>query len=187
MKSFSIGTLLLLLTLSVFLYGQQTAPDNTVTPKSVIEAERAGTAHPRSEPPAFLGPGFERGGAEGSSERRCVEFPVGVEPANRRSGEIIVGGSIGALKSGQPGKVWWTPLHDPAGPKSTLIVRGARTDTADKTSLFTSKDYAWPLVGWTPDREHGFFPSGYSLPEPGRWLLTVTSGNDWGCFIVTVR
>ena len=182
MRIFSV---LLLLAAAATVSARQDSPSKTTAPDSVGAAEKEGTTHPRGAPPASLGPSFEPGGNEGTAERKCVEFPVGIQPANRRSGEIIVGGSIGALKAGEEGKVWWAPLHDPAGAKSTLVVRSARLDAANKTSLFTSKDYAWPIA--PGGREHAFFPSGFGLPESGHWLLTATSGDDWGCFIVTVR
>jgi hypothetical protein len=107
----------------------------------------------------------------------------------------VVGGEIGVLKSSEQGKVPWDPLHNPASRNATLVVRSARLDDSTITSRFSSSDYAYPInaepgqpiTQGKVDREHGFYPSGFSLPRAGRWLLTVTSANDWGCFIVTVQ
>ena len=185
MKNFAVRIVLMLLCVGTIASGRQAGPASPDIPKSVNAAERDGASHPRGEPPATLGPSFADRSIQGTPERKCVAFPVGVEPLSRRSGEVMVGGSIAALKAGKEGKVWWAPMHDPAAVKNTLIVRGARLDAAERTALFSSKEYAWPLVA--DGKKHAFFPSGYSLPEAGHWLLTVTSGDDWGCFVVTVR
>jgi hypothetical protein len=162
-------------------------------PTSIQAGEREGAISPRVDkepPPSSL----QADQIIGSSERKCVEIPVGYVPAWRKSGEFTVGGEIGALWAGQEGKVPWSPFHDPARVGATLLVRGARLDEPGITSRFVSSDYAWPVKerlqpanDWVIDREHAFYPSGFSLPSAGRWLLVATSGSDWGCFIVTVR
>jgi hypothetical protein len=125
----------------------------------------------------------------GTAERKCVEFSPNVDskwafhhPVSRRSGEFETGALISALKAGQPGKVWWNPLHNPQPAKAALIVRGTRLDQPEITSRFVSSGY-----GFRGHAESAFYPSRFSLPSPGRWLLLATAGNDWGCFIVTVQ
>lgn len=184
-----------LLSCSAFARAQSERADAPSTPTTVEAAEAEGAVFPREATPATLTPDFQSPLTLGASNRKCVEFPVSTAATSRRSGEFIVGGSTGDLKAGQEGKVWWAPMHDPASRKSMLVVRSARLDQQPVvTSRFTSSNYAFPmgdvrtpLSASAVDYEHAFYPSGFSLPGAGRWLLTVTSGNDWGCFIVTVR
>lgn len=179
--------LLLIVSIPVGISGQARSPESAAYPATVRAAELEGSTFPRGEAVPSPGPGFDEKETEGTANRICVEFPDGIGIASRRSGEIIVGAEIGALTAGKEGKVWWAPLHDPAGKKTTLLVRSSRLDRPEVTSRFTSTDYAFPMSGWTVIRDHGFFPSAFGLPSSGKWLLTVTSGNDWGCFIVTVH
>jgi hypothetical protein len=178
-----------------FLHGRTDRVELQPAPATVQVAEKEGSLFPHEAAFESLLAAFAANdvGVEGKDERKCVEIPQ-VSPAWRRSGEIIVGGEIGALKAAKQGKVPWHPLHNPASRNATLLVRSARLDDPTITSRFSSVDYAFPieLQPGQPvkegkvDREHGFYPSGFSLPSAGRWLLTVTSASDWGCFIVTV-
>jgi hypothetical protein len=108
---------------------------------------------------------------------------------SRRSGEFETGAQISALKAGQAGKVWWNPLHNPQPGKAALIVRSTRLDQPEITSRFVSSRYAYPVDkdGHAHLEKYAFYPTGFSLPSAGRWLLIATSANDWGCFIVTVK
>jgi hypothetical protein len=175
--------------------------DREVAPTSseIQEAEAQGAAFPREAAPASLPSGFSD--VEGTGERKCVAFPDGAVLSqnamanSRRSGEFVVGGEIiQGLKAGMGAKVFWVPLHDPASRNATLIVRSVRLDSPSITSHFVTNKYAfpmkeqrYPIKDSVADREHGFYPSGFSLPSAGRWLFVATSGPDWGCFIVTVR
>jgi hypothetical protein len=179
--------LLLVILIPIGISGQAEISNSRPYPATVRAAELEGSTFPHGEPVSSPGPGFNEKETEGTANRICVEFPDGIGIASRRSGEIIVGAEIGALNAGKEGKVWWAPLHDPASNKTTLLVRSVRLDRPEVTSRFTSTDYAFPMSGWTVIRDHGFFPSAFSLPSSGKWLLTVTSGNDWGCFIVSVH
>jgi hypothetical protein len=177
---------LLSMMLASFTRAQTGVPD-TNPPATIRAAEEEGAAFPRSKAQT-LPPTFKDGETAGTADRKCVEFPEGLEVGSRRSGDFVVGGSIPNLSAGREGKVWWAPMHDPAGSKATLVVRSARLDQPTITSRFTSSHYAWPVAAdWSVLRDHAFYPSGFSLPTPGRWLLAVTSGDDWGCFIVSVR
>jgi hypothetical protein len=181
------ATLLLFSCVVAFVAHAQTLDPGSKIPTTVLAAEQEGAVFPRSQPQSPP-PGFDAPEVAGTSDRKCVEFSDGQVPASRRSGDFIIGGDIHALNAGRPGKVWWSPRHDPGSLKATLVVRGVLLDQPSITSRFTSKDYAWPISrDGIVDREHAFYPSGFGLPNPGRWLLTVTSGDDWGCFIVTVR
>jgi hypothetical protein len=97
------------------------------TPTSIQAAEQEGAIYPHADtepPPSIL----HADEIIGSVERRCVEIPLGLVPAWRKSGEFTVGGEIGALWAGQEGKVPWGPFHDPARIGATLLVRGSRLD-----------------------------------------------------------
>jgi hypothetical protein len=176
-------------------HSQADRPVQQGIPATVQAAEKEGAAFPHEAASAELLAAFAANavGVEGTAERKCVEIPR-ISPAWRRSGEIIVGGQIGALKASKQGKVPWHPLHNPVSHNATLLVRSVRLDDPAITSRFSSVDYAFPIElqpgqpvkDGIVDREHGFYPSGFSLPNAGRWLLTVTSASDWGCFIVTV-
>jgi hypothetical protein len=177
----------------------QVAGVDLPAPATIQEAEAEGAAFPREAPPPSLPFGF--GDVNGTQERKCVAFPDGgVLSANwiqnsRRSGDFVVGAEIiQGLQAGGEAKVFWVPLHDPASRNATLLVRSVRLDQPAITSRFVGKDYAFPMKEQRSpikdsavDREHGFYPSGFSLPSAGRWLLIATSGPDWGCFIVTVK
>ena len=165
----------------------------TLAAQRLVEAaEQEGARFPRGNPQAPP-PTF---GSMGTAERKCVEFPPNVDskwafhhPVSRRSGEFETGALISALKAGQAGKVWWNPLHKPQPGKAALIVRGIRLDQPRITSRFVSSRYAYPVTkdGHAHMEKYAFYPTGFSLPSAGRWLLIATSANDWGCFIVTVQ
>jgi hypothetical protein len=172
------------------------------TPTTIQQAEAEGAGFTHEVAPASQPSGFRPGEVKGTDARRCVEFPdsgvlshISSLENSRRSGEFVVGGEIvEGLKAGVAAKVFWVPLHDPASRKATLLVRSVRLDEPAITSRFVNTDYAFPMKEQrfpikdsVADREHGFYPSGFSLPTAGRWLLVATSGPDWGCFIVTVR
>ena len=182
---------LALVSLLVFPPPAHREPDST--PTTIQEAEQEGATFGSEPDPDTLPQAFTTGTTQGTSERKCVEFPVTAQAVSRRSGDFIVGGGIGDLKTGAPNKVWWAPLHDPISRNAKLMVRGARLDDSAITSRFDSSQYARPFkklgksLGDSVVENYAFYPSGFSLPSPGRWLLTVTSADDWGCYLVTVH
>jgi len=115
--------------------------------------------------------------------RSCV---VGQGSGPNRSGEFVIGGNLGgreAMVAGRVGKVWWSPMHH-ARDMPPLLVRGRSLTVPSDTVRFATDQVA--SVGGRLERQY-FFPSGISVPQPGRWLLIATSGANWGCFILTVR
>ena len=116
-----------------------------------------------------------------------------------RSGEFVIGGMLGgtsALRVGRAGKVWWAPLHQ-SRDMPPLVVRGRHLTAVRGPGLTVPADtvrhvksnVAWPVTSGAPpvpeaEREY-FFPSGITVPQGGRWLLIATSGENWGCFIIT--
>lgn len=119
---------------------------------------------------------------------RCTE---GHETGPAESGEFTIGGMLGdgnPLHAGRVGKIWWRPARASAT-MPPLTVRGRNLSNLRDTVRFATSTIAWPVVRTgqtTPvERREYFFPSGFSVPTPGRWLVIATSGDNWGCFIVT--
>ena len=143
-------------TILIFALFRQAGGDPRPIPASIQEAEAEGAAFPSEAPPPSLHRVFQRK-AEGTAERKCVEFPVQYGAA-RRSGDFVAGADITNLTAGREGKVTWTPLHDPASVRSSLLVRGSRLDQPGITSHFASSNYVWPFKENPPkhgsDRSH---------------------------------
>jgi hypothetical protein len=127
--------------------------------------------------------------APGDTTRKCVRgWRIG--PAH--SGEFTIGGDISSdfpLKAGHVGKIWWAPRYNSES-MPPLVVRGRNLWTPKDTIRWTSANVAYPSSGVFQARANQkhdyFFPSGFSLPTRGRWLVIATSGQNWGCFFLTV-
>lgn len=106
-----------------------------------------------------------------------------------RSGEWVIGGGPFPLLAGVPNKVWWAPFHSAKEMAPLLLTARSLVAPAD-SFIFTSSEVAFPLPRDlrqpVPAAERRyFFPSGFKPPRPGRWVMTLSSGANWGCFIVT--
>lgn len=153
---------------------------------TITEAEAEGMTFPRG-PAREHSPTAFAGRLPGTADRKCVD-PLRVDlafmPNQIRSGDFVIGGQIGGSMpptGGHGSKVWWVPYHNPYEFSTTLLVRGVRIDHPSDTIRLVRPDYAWPVGGPKTD---SFFPSGLFLPNPGRWLLVATAGDDWGCSIL---
>lgn len=121
--------------------------------------------------------------------RKCA---TSYEMGPSTSGEFTIGGNLSgtmALRARQVGKIWWSPLTNSAK-MPPLVVRGRDLSTLTDTVRFSSSSTAFPVgpVGTArpPESQRQyFFPSGFSVPRAGRWLVIATSGKNWGCFILT--
>lgn len=163
------------------------------TSAQTLRIPRAGTEEQLRAEAAAEGAAFTRTSKTDTTAavpRVCVDA-IDMGPAH--SGEFTIGGNLSgmsAMRAGRPGKVWWAPLHH-ARNMPALVVRGRSLTTGSDTVRFTSAKVAWPVVVPgvpVPETERKyFFPSGITIPNPGRWLLIATSGANWGCFILTVR
>ncbi len=192
-----------IIAMSSYRLEAQRGADSRPMPTSVVEAEAEGAAFPPEAAPPSLPYGFRPGAVTGTAERKCVAFPGQAVLSHtngwdnsRRSGEFVVGGEIiEGLKAGVGAKVFWVPLHDPSSREAILHVRSMRLDQPAITARFSSSDYASSLKAesvsgetrYVRDGDSIFYPTGFSLPDAGRWLVVATSASDWGCFIVTVR
>ena len=125
--------------------------------------------------------------AKDSVARSCV---TGWDSGPARSGEFTIGGQISflrPLRAGKRGKIWWKPLKA-AADMPALIVRGRNLSNARDSVRYSTAGIAWSGSPGTPvlaSMRSYFFPSAFSVPSPGRWLVIATSGTNWGCFIVT--
>jgi hypothetical protein len=142
----------------------------------VAATEAAGASFPRVLAGAKAQPLPDS--AVGTSERKCVEAN-GTKQV--RSGEFVAG-PFALYGQNWPrfGKVWWAPLYPnvqndrlpPARITATRLNYRAQTYTKDLETT------AWG-GGW-------FYPSGFLLPWYGRWMIVVTAGENWGCFLYTL-
>ncbi|MDX2260088.1 MAG: hypothetical protein SFU84_00145 [Gemmatimonadales bacterium] len=85
------------------------------------------------------------------------------------------------------GKLWWHPSEMTPKPP-LLVVQATRLDEQAESRVFESSDIAWPSGPKESEATSlKFYPTGIRLPSLGRWMLVATAGNNWGCFIHTIR
>jgi hypothetical protein len=133
---------------------------------------------------------YQRVASSSDAAPRTCALPWMYAPA--KSGEFRIGGQISPtfpLQAGRMGKIWWSPTHNTKD-MPPLLVRGRNMTTMKDTVRFTISSIATPVNPGgprTPESQRTyFFPSGTTLPTPGRWLVVATSGANWGCFVLTV-
>jgi hypothetical protein len=149
----------------------------------IARAEAEGVTHQRSSlnwsPPAR----FDQ--VHGTGERKCMESKTDFGPV--RSGEFVVGGQLAGTYGLNPGltrKIWWTPLYYQAS--MTLSVSAYSITAPGRSFTWSSSRVAFGSGQGVENREY-FFPSGFTVPEAGRWLVVATANRvNWGCFIITV-
>jgi hypothetical protein len=144
-------------------------------------AEAEGVTHQRSSLGWTLAK-FDQ--APGTAERKCVESKTQSGPV--RSAEFIIGGQLSGTYGLNPGltrKIWWTPVYYQAS--MTLSVSAYSITTPGRSFTWSSSRVAFG--SGQPDEREYFFPSGFTVPEAGRWLVVATANRvNWGCFIITV-
>lgn len=153
-------------------------PLRSTDSETIAQIEADGRAFPRDD---SVHVAREYVTTAGTSLRECVQMPPDTVVA-RRSGEFVVGGMMD-LATGRRAKVWWKPLNSSV--QMQLLVRGRRLGLPADTLRFESADVTGTrdsrTLEWIP--EIMFFPSGFSLPSPGTWVVVATSGRNWGCFV----
>jgi len=148
--------------------GGQTA---TPIPTSIEAAEAEGAAHPKGVGP--LATLYAE--AFGSTERKCADAEGHVAV---RSGDFVAGAFDRYWHMGLSGrKVWWTPRQT-TETWPALQLRAAKLDAPDVTAN-------WSFGSVVSNSNGYFYNTLFTLPQTGRWLVVVTSGNNWGCFILT--
>lgn len=142
-------------------------------PRTVAEAEAEGAAYPRATPASASLPA-----------RTCtivrpdqIVFPTTHgDPAayNLRSGDFESGSiSFGWGDNYEQAKMPLVPRHlDVVG--AGLWLRVIRLDQPGEGPTFA-------LGSLNAGR---FFPSWPRFPTPGKWMLLVTAGANWGCFVL---
>jgi hypothetical protein len=174
--------------------GQAPAPGSTPAEAGLVAAAEAqGARYARIAPPDEPGSNFRRP-AMGTAERRCVEARDTTLTGMRairyagpvRSGEFVIGGLGSAFGQNLTRKIWWAPLHF-ARSMPSLVVSGRKLGTPNDTVTFVSSQVAWPSTRDGTGSGEYFFPTGFTFPSTGRWLLVASSGSNWGCFILTVN
>jgi glucose/arabinose dehydrogenase len=114
-----------------------------------------------------------------SSVRRCVDGNV---DDNSQSGDFVVGGLslYNALWHQGGGKLVWKPAHPVIG--EPLLVRATSLDD----QLAPVEVRVASMTGSVADNT-AIYTSDIRLPRAGNWMLTATSGTNWGCFLYTLR
>jgi hypothetical protein len=164
-------------------------PTGSSDAEIIARAEADGAAYPYVEAANPHKGSFIRGMA-GGTDRRCYE---GIDLGPVRSGEFVIGGQLSGargMRAGLQGKVWWAPFNH-SRDMPPLEVRGRSLSNPADSLRYTTATVAWPVSPGSQlvaesAREY-FFPSGITMPAAGRWVVIATSGNNWGCFILTVR
>lgn len=156
-------------------------------PSSTAAAEVEGAAFPKHAAPPSVAPDFARP-FTGTAERKCVTPSAEGNDAGGqlRSGEFIVRGRFAGRfgpRAQTGSKIFWLPLHDPLDYPNALLIRAGRIGHPEDGFRQAIADWGYPGRG----HEHeGGFPSVVTFPSAGTWVVIATSGNDWGCFIMTV-
>lgn len=121
----------------------------------------------------------------GTPQRQCVD----VDRINiAQSGDFVVGpfASYNEEWHRGYGKIWWHSASATT-PNATLIVRASRLDGDAAPRVFEQSFITFPVDHAGKRTGSLFYPSDFRMPSAGRWMLVATAGDNWGCFILTVR
>jgi hypothetical protein len=145
------------------------------TPLSVSAAEAEGSKYPKPDVSARMA--LLYGEAFGPTDRRCVDAE---KHATARSGDFVAGPFDEHVMLADVGghaerKVWWAPRQTTTMPPMQL--RAAKIGAPDITM-----SWSFPSVVW--NESDYFFNTTIRFPEVGKWLVVVTSGSNWGCFLL---
>lgn len=150
--------------------------------RSIADAERRISHHSR---PPKNNPTWDAGNVDaGTPERKCVD----VGDANRvRSGDFVASG-FGLYNDPS---VWWNgygkiglvPRHISNGTAPRVVVHATRLSGPPDGRVFESP----AIAAGTGDRRPAFYATGIHVPTTGLWMLVATAGDNWGCFLLTVR
>jgi hypothetical protein len=143
-------------------------------PLTIAAAEEMGAHWAKPEAPVATIPSDA-----GTTNRTCTEASAN----SMHSGELVsMGWSIydQVWRSGY-GKIMWRPTAAGNAQSDTLTVRTVRLDVPSTPWIFKIPPTPSP-------KAPGFiYPSGIRLPSTGKWMFIATSGQNWGCFIYTMK
>jgi hypothetical protein len=112
----------------------------------------------------------------GTDRRACTS--VGKRTV-LRSGSFIVG-NFNAYRTAWNGtlersKLYYVPLH-PEGRPPLMVSAQSLDNPREVVPVLNGFNEAWGATG------DFFYATGTVLPHRGRWRLTATAGQNWGCF-----
>ena len=140
-------------------------------PRTVDAAAAEGAKHPKAggtEPVMYAN-------AFGPKERQCVDAE---KHLTARSGEFVAGPfDTHVMMAGLGRKVWWAPRQGAAMPP--MQFRAVKITPSDSTVAVT-----WTFASVVRNENGYFFNTTFRFPEVGKWLVVVTSGDNWGCFLL---
>ena len=182
-----------------FAFAQASTTSRVRTESEMIgRAEAQGASHRRVPPPSQLPGPFKVSNAEltgpglttfsNIAARKCVVAREGIV----RSGEFVVGWQNQPkrlLIAGQRAKIWWVPLHA-SKQMPPLEIRGWNISNPSDSLAQNISGVAVTSglgPGDTPKEKNYFFPTGVTFSRSGRWLVTASTGANWGCFIFPVQ
>jgi hypothetical protein len=112
----------------------------------------------------------------GSSARRCVDVH---DARYARSGEFVAFSFVtywGNWINGSSG-LRYQPKYLGHPVQDSIAITIVRLDRRVSQTTYVLRG-----AGWAAGQAH-FFGHNIMLPGPGRWLLLVSGGPNWGCFI----
>lgn len=165
----TISSLVLAASLSVVIARAQTPP--TAVEAAEAEGARYGKPDASAQPAALYGEAF------GPTDRRCVDAESHV---TARSGEFVAGPFETHIMFPSPNgraqrKVWWAPRQTATMPPMQLR---AEKIAAPRVTV------SWTFSSVVRNENGYFFNTTFRFPETGKWLVVVTSGSNWGCFLL---
>jgi hypothetical protein len=142
-------------------------------PRSVETAEADGAKYSKAADGAELAVFAD---AFGSRARRCVDAETHVMA---RSGEFVAGpfDTYVSLAGTGRRKVWWAPRDTATATMPPLQLRATKVGAPDVT-------VSWTLPSVVRNENGYFFNTLVLFPQNGKWLVVVSSGNNWGCFVL---
>ena len=155
--------------------GGPAAQTQSPVEKRIAEAEAEGAKHPRVKAPDAY-------------PRTCnvirpeqIIFPVGTATNPYVwSGDFDAASiSFGWDKTYEQAKMPLRVLY-PDAIGTGLKIRVIRLDAPGDGPSFELKGFN----AWTLEKREPFFASWPVFPTPGKWMMVMTAGSNWGCFVL---
>ena len=156
--------------------GAQTASPPASPAAHIAAAEAEGATHPRA-PSATADP-----------VRTCTRIRPDqiVFPTTREGQPYVQSGDFDAVsisfgwdQTYEQAKMPLRPWY-PDAIGTGLLIRVIRIDAPGSGPSFSLPG----LNARIPDRSYEFFASWPRFPTPGTWMMIVTAGVNWGCFVL---